>query len=68
MSFRALIDIGYLDENLPGCFEDVDYSWRAVKMGYRLVEVPIPVAHVDYGRLDHRVNESHAIFRKKWNL
>lgn len=68
MPRQTLVDVGYLDETLPGCFEDVDYSWRAVQAGYRLVQVAVPVTHVDYGRLDHRVGESHALFRRKWRL
>lgn len=44
---KALEDIGYLDEEFsPGSFEDVDFSERAVKAGYRLVWTPIGLAHL----------------------
>lgn len=69
MDRDALRDIGYLDEQFPGCFEDVDYSWRATAAGYRLVEHPLlPLSHIDYGRLDHQVGESHRLFRAKWGV
>ena len=47
---QFLNDVGYFDEGFsPGWFEDVDLSWRAVRHGYELVQVDLPVQHL-YGK------------------
>jgi len=44
---RELIErLGYLDEEYkPGYFEETDYCWRAKRLGYRVVYLPISVAY-----------------------
>lgn len=64
----ALSDIGYLDERFPGTWEDVDYSWRAVKAGYRLVKAHIPVQHMALGRLNTNMGACKRLFMEKWGL
>ena len=66
MHRQVLDDIGNLDERFPGCYEDVDFSRRAVNAGYRLVKVDVPVRHIDLGQLDHEVGKSHALYKEKW--
>jgi hypothetical protein len=67
MNRRALSDIGFLDERFPGCYEDVDFSRRAVNAGYDLVEMELGLRHVDLGQLDGLVYQSLAIYKEKWN-
>jgi len=59
--------IGGMDERFPGCYEDVDFSRTAQRLGYELVEVDIPtIKHIDLGQLDHKVNDSLREYRIKW--
>lgn len=64
----ALRDIGYLDETFPGTFEDVDYSVRAAKAGYRLAKTGrgvLPVTHVSLGRLNAHLHEGKRLLLEK---
>ncbi|MHC4546684.1 MAG: glycosyltransferase family 2 protein, partial [Planctomycetota bacterium] len=64
----ALQDIGFLDEDFPGTFEDVDYSVRAQKAGYKLYKFGrgvIPVAHLSLGRLNRHLHTGKRLLLEK---
>ena len=65
MHRQALTDIGYLDEQFPGTFEDVDYCIRATQAGYRLVRSNVPVRHLSLGRLNRHLSTGIGLLRKK---
>lgn len=65
MHRNALEEIGYLDEDFPGTFEDVDYCVRATKAGYRLVKANVAVNHLALGRLNKYLHQGLGLLRKK---
>lgn len=61
----ALEEIGYLDEQFPGTFEDTDYGARAFKVGYEIEQVELPVQHISLGRLNKYLIPCRDIFLEK---
>lgn len=71
MRRTAWDDIGGFDPLfIPASFEDVDFSYRAVKAGYLLRGIPdLPVSHISLAaeRYEHTVRMK-ALFAEKWGL
>jgi O-antigen biosynthesis protein len=59
-------DIGYFDEQFgKGSLEDVDLCWRALRLGFKLIEVPnLPLKHLR-GRtvMDGRIDQLEITYR-----
>lgn len=51
LSAQGLREIGYFDEHfIPMWYDDVDYSWRAMKAGYPLIEIDLGIEHLERPR------------------
>ena len=65
----ALEEIGYLDEQFPGTFEDTDYGARCYKAGYRIERVEgLPVRHISLGRLNQHLMDCQEMFLNKHGM
>lgn len=64
LSAKVFKDVGYFDENfIPMWYDDVDYSWRAVKAGHPLIEIDLGIEHIERMRKARDIENTANVLR-----
>ena len=64
LSAKVFKDVGYFDENfIPMWYDDVDYSWRAMKAGYPLIEIDLGIEHLERPRRERDIENTKIVLR-----
>lgn len=64
---ELFLDIGYFDENFS-IGEDVDFTWRALDKGYKILYVPKAIMYHDWGTFRQEIKRSFYYGKAKAKL